>query len=72
MTEKIKSHLFNLALACGLVLIGFMGVALAATGDAAAGDPVSDFDPLWWALAALGLVSAAVSLGIDTRTRPSA
>lgn len=51
-------------------LSGTLGIALAVVlvGSVVAGDPVSDFDPLWWALVILGLVSAAVSLGIDTRT----
>ena len=51
-------------------LSGTLGIALAVVlvGSVVAGDPISDFDPLWWALVALGLVSAAVSLGIDTRT----
>jgi EmrB/QacA subfamily drug resistance transporter len=50
-------------------LSGTIGIALAVVlvGDFVAGDPIADFDPLWWALVALGAVSAVISLGIDTR-----
>ena len=55
-------------------LSGTLGIALAVVlvGSVVAGDPVADFDPLWWALVLLGLLSAAVSLGIDTRARVTA
>lgn len=48
---------------------GTIGIALAVVlvGGFVAGDPVDDFDPLWWALAALGALSAALSLRLDTR-----
>lgn len=51
-------------------LSGTLGIALAVVlvGGFVAGDPVADFDPLWWSLAALGALSAVVSLGMDTRT----
>ena len=45
-----------------------VAVAVAMIGGVEPGDPVSDFDPLFTLLVALGLVSAAVSTGIDTRT----
>jgi MFS family permease len=50
-------------------LAGTLGIALAVVlvGGFVAGDPVVDFAPLWWTLVALGLVSAVVSLGLDTR-----
>jgi len=51
-------------------LSGTIGIALAVVlvGSVVAADPVADFDPLWWTLVLLGLLSAAVSLGIDTRS----
>jgi hypothetical protein len=51
-------------------LSGTIGIALAVVlvGSVVAGDPVADFDPLWWTLVLLGVLSAAVSLGIDTRS----
>lgn len=52
----------TVAVAVGVVLVGGFE----------AGDPVADFDPFFWVLAGLGLVSAAVSLGIDTRRSPVA
>ncbi len=53
-------------------LSGTIGIALAVVlvGGFVAGDPVADFDPLWWSLVLLGVLSAAVSLGIDTRPDP--
>jgi MFS family permease len=53
-------------------LSGTIGIALAVVlvGGFVAGDPVSDFDPLWWSLVLLGVASAAVCLGIDTRPAP--
>jgi len=50
-------------------LSGTLGVALAVAlvGEVVAGDPISDFDPLWWALAVLGVASAGVSWGLQTR-----
>lgn len=51
-------------------LSGTIGIALAVVlvGGFVAGDPVSDFDPLWWSLVGLGVVSAVISLRLDTRT----
>jgi EmrB/QacA subfamily drug resistance transporter len=50
-------------------LSGTLGIALAVAliGGFVVGDPVDDFDALWWVLVGLGLVSAAVSWAIDTR-----
>jgi hypothetical protein len=46
-----------------------LGVAMAVAliGDVEAGDPARDFAPLFVLLVLLGLASAAVSAGIDTR-----
>jgi EmrB/QacA subfamily drug resistance transporter len=54
-------------------LSGTIGIAIAVVlvGGFVAGDPVDDVDPLWWTLAALGLVSAAISLTLDTRPSPA-
>ncbi len=48
---------------------GTLGIALAVAlvGGFEAGDPVSDVDPLWWTLVALGVASAIASWPIDTR-----
>jgi EmrB/QacA subfamily drug resistance transporter len=50
-------------------LSGTIGIALAVVlvGSFVAGDPVSDFEVLWWTLALLGVLSAAVSATLDTR-----
>jgi MFS family permease len=54
-------------------IAGTLGVAIAVVlvGAYVTGDPVDDFDGLWLLLAALGVVAAVVSLGIDTRQRPT-
>jgi MFS family permease len=44
-----------------------VAVGVALLGGYEAGDPISDFDSFFWLLAALGALSAVVSLGIDTR-----
>jgi MFS family permease len=44
-----------------------VAVGVALLGGYEAGDPISDFDPFFWLLAALGVATAAVSLGIDTK-----
>jgi MFS family permease len=50
-------------------LSGTIGIALAVAlvGSFVEGDPVSDFDVLWWTLALLGVLSAGVSATLDTR-----
>jgi EmrB/QacA subfamily drug resistance transporter len=54
-------------------LSGTLGIALAVVlvGGFVMGDPVADFDPLWWTLVGLGLVSAAASATLDTRPAPA-
>lgn len=48
-----------------------VAVGVALLGGFEAGDPISDFDSFFWLLAALGALSAVVSLGIDTRQHPA-
>lgn len=44
-----------------------VAVGVALLGGYEAGDPISQFDTFFWLLAGLGVLSAVVSLGIDTR-----
>jgi EmrB/QacA subfamily drug resistance transporter len=44
-----------------------VALSVVLVGGFEAGDPISDFDPFFFLLAGLGLLSALVSLGIDTR-----
>ena len=44
-----------------------VAVGVALVGGFEVGDPISDFDPFFLLLAGLGVASALVSLGIDTR-----
>ena len=48
-----------------------VAVGVALLGGYEAGDPISTFDSFFWLLAGLGVLSALVSLGIDTRQRTS-
>ena len=68
----VEEHRFGVAAAAIQTVVrisGTIGIALAVVlvGGFVAGDPVSEFAPLWWALAALGLASAGLSLRLDTR-----